>query len=211
MSTTPSAPFEHPAFWDERYGAAADYVYGRRPNATFAALLDTLPPGRLLLVAEGEGRNAVYAAERGWRVTATDFSASARDKALALAAERGVTIDYEVADATAYATDERFDVVALVFLHLGPEQRAAVFRRYAELLAPGGRLIIIVYHPDQLGRASGGPKKVAWLVSEGELGETFAGGLRTETLERREVELDEGPLHRGPAVVTVYVGVAIAA
>ena len=205
MSTT--APFSRAAFWDERYGAGADYVYGRRPNGTFAALLDALPPGRLLLVAEGEGRNAVYAAERGWAVTATDFSAGARDKALALAAERGVIIGYEVADATTYSTDERFDAVALVFLHLGPEQRAVVFRRYAELLAPGGRLIVIVYHPDQLGRASGGPKKVGWLVGEGELSETFRGVLRTETLERREVELDEGPLHRGSAAVTTYVGV----
>ena len=200
------APFSRAAFWDERYGADATYVYGRRPNATFAELLDALPPGRLLLVAEGEGRNAVHAAERGWAVTATDFSASARDKALALAAERGVRIDYEVADATTYTADERFDAVALVFLHLGPAQRAEVFRRYAELLAPGGRLIVVVYHPDQLVRASGGPKKAAWLVSEDELAETFAGVLRTETLERRAVELDEGPLHRGPAAVTVYVG-----
>ena len=207
MPPRPPAPFEHPAFWDERYGTDADYVYGRRPNATFAEFLDGLPPGRLLLVAEGEGRNAVYAAERGWAVTATDFSASARDKALALAVERGVSIDYDVADATTYATDERFDAVALVFLHLGPGRRADAFRRYAGLLAPGGRLLVVVYHPDQLGRASGGPKRVEWLVGEGELADALAGTLRTERLERREVELDEGPLHRGPAAVTAYVGV----
>ena len=207
MPSDTSAPFEQPAFWDERYEADADYIYGRRPNATFAQLLDAQPPCRLLLVAEGEGRNAVYAAERGWTVTATDFSAGARDKALALAAERGVTIDYQLADATAYATDERFDAVTLVFLHLGPQQRAATFRRYADLLAPGGRLIVFLYHPDQLGRASGGPKSVEWLVGDDELAYTFTGVLRTETLTRREVELDEGPLHRGPAVVTLYVGV----
>ena len=199
-------PFSHPNFWDQRYGADADYVYGRRPNATFAELLDAQTPGSLLLVAEGEGRNAVYAAERGWRVTATDVSASARDKALALATERGVRIDYELADATTYDTDARFDAIALVFLHLGPEQRAEIFRRYADLLAPGGRLLLVLYHPDQLGRPSGGPKKAEWLVSGEELAETFAGVLRKETLARREVELDERPLHRGPAAVTVYVG-----
>ena len=117
-----------------------------------------------------------------------------------------MTIDYELADATTYDTEARYEAIALVFLHLDPEQRADVFRRYAELLAPGGRLLLVLYHPDQLGRASGGPKKAAWLVSEDELAETFAGVLRTETLERRAVELDEGPLHRGPAAVTVYVG-----
>ncbi len=155
---TQRAAFEHPDFWDERYGADAAYVYGRRPNAFFAEVVDAHAPGRLLTVAGGEGRNAVYAAARGWRVTATDFSAVARDKALRLAGEAGVALEYRIADATAYHTDERFDLIALVFLHLGPEDRRSAFRRYASFLAPGGRLALILYHPDQLGKPSGGPK-----------------------------------------------------
>lgn len=200
------ANFERPQFWDERYGADTAYVYGRRPNAFFAEVLDARPPGKLLTVAEGEGRNAVYAAEQGWRVTATDFSAVAREKALRLARQAGVAIDYQVADATTYHTDERFDLVTIVFLHLGPTDRRAALRRYAELLAPGGQLAVILYHPDQLGKPSGGPKNAAWLVSPEELGATFGDLLTTEVLERRSVILSEGPYHSGEAVVTVYVG-----
>ena len=87
-------------FWDARYEGET-YAYGTEPNAYFRQQLDALPPGRLLLLAEGEGRNAVYAAKRGWQVTAVDFSDEGRAKALRLAVAQGVRLDYQVADLTA--------------------------------------------------------------------------------------------------------------
>lgn len=202
----PGADFERAGFWDDRYAADASYVYGRSPNGFFQQVIDGLPAGRALLVAEGEGRNAVYAAREGWAVRAIDFSAAARAKALALAAEAGVSIEYELADATAYATEERFDLIAIVFLHLGPGERRAAFRRYADLLAPGGRLAVVLYHPDQLGKRSGGPKQAAWLVDAEELDATFGDLLVTERLEAGDEVLDEGPYHVGLASTTRYVG-----
>lgn len=123
--------------WEERY-AANEYAYGEEPNALFKACLDRLEtPGRILLPAEGEGRNAVYAARRGWQVDAFDFSAAGREKAVRLAERHGVHINYEVADyETAHIEPGGYDAVALIFAHKHERIRRAVHRRLTTALKP---------------------------------------------------------------------------
>ena len=198
------ANFEGNEFWDRRF-AESDYVYGTEPNAFFRSVIDRMEPGKLLLPAEGEGRNAVYAATRGWQVDAVDFSESGRDKALRLAADRQTSISYELADATTYTSLKRYDLIGLFYFHLAPDRRRAAYRNYLPLLETGGQLIAEFFHPDQLGNSSGGPKKLDWLITPEELAETFH-DLDIQLLERREVELDEGSYHQGQAVLTRFIG-----
>ena len=82
-------------FWNDRYGRA-EYAYGKEPNVFFKEQLDQLQPGKILLPAEGEGRNAVYAAEKGWQASAYDWSENAYKKAMQLAEEKKVNIDYQI-------------------------------------------------------------------------------------------------------------------
>jgi SAM-dependent methyltransferase len=102
-------------FWNQRY-AEAGYVYGREPNAYIRRFIDDHEAGSILFPAEGEGRNAVYAAAKGWRVTAFDYSESAREKALALAVGAGLEIDYHLADAEEFPFPTgAYDAVGLCF------------------------------------------------------------------------------------------------
>ncbi|MFC7671252.1 class I SAM-dependent methyltransferase [Hymenobacter humi] len=119
------------------------------PTPTSASRLDTLPPGRLLLLAEGEGRNAVYAARRGWQVTAVDFSDEGRAKALRLAIAQSVRLDYQVADLTALGWQRPgyYDAVGLIYAHLPPADRQAVHAAAAASLAPGGHLLLEAFGP----------------------------------------------------------------
>lgn len=107
-------------FWNTRY-AAPEFAYGVEPNLFFKTQIDALPVGKILLPSEGEGRNAVYAASLGWNVTAFDYSEEGQQKALELAEKHGVTIYYTIADASEFQTDEKFDVVALIFSHFPPQ------------------------------------------------------------------------------------------
>ena len=188
-------------FWDARY-EAEEYIYGTVPNAYFRRQLDLLPPGRLLLLAEGEGRNAVYAARRGWRVTAVDFSDEGRAKAQRLAVTQGVHVDYQVADLTALAWQRpgTYDAVGLIFAHLEVEDRRAVHAAAAACLAPGGHLILEAFSPAQLGLRSGGPRTAELLYQPAELARDFAS---LQLLENHEaaVVLHEGSFHAGPAQV----------
>jgi SAM-dependent methyltransferase len=195
-------------FWDERYGQA-EYVYGTHPNDFFKEQLDAMPStGKLLLLAEGEGRNAVYAAGRGWQVTAVDFSEKGREKALALAASRGLQLDYHVGDVAQFDFEKwgPFDAIGLIYSHFPPTVRAVVFPKCLSSLAPGGRIVLELFTPAQLGFSSGGPKDLGLLYSAAQARADFAeaGSLHVEELE---IELDEGPHHRGPAAVVRAVAV----
>lgn len=202
------ANFTRNDFWNQRY-AGEDFVYGKRPNAWFKQNIDGLKPGRLLLPAEGEGRNAVYAASLGWTVDAFDFSPEARGKAERLMGDRSeairANIDYQLGDFLTYSTDRRYDLIGLIFTHFGPEVRQAAFRRYSDFLKPGGYLVAEFFSPDQLGRTSGGPKHPDWLITTDELTETFQ-GLKIEYLKTLETELNEGDYHSGSASVTRFLG-----
>lgn len=187
--------------WEQRYGAD-EYAYGEEPNAFFEACLDRLPvPGRLLLPAEGEGRNAVYAAQRGWQVDAFDFSPAAREKALRLAERRGVHINYEVADyETAHIEPEAYDAVALIFAHKHESIRRTVHRKLVSALKPGGHLFLEAYSKDQLAYGTGGPPTERLLYALEDVREDFS-ALDIVELERVEAEIREGRYHTGLASV----------
>jgi SAM-dependent methyltransferase len=192
-------------FWNERY-SQQEMAYGLEPNVFLREQLKNLEPGKILLPAEGEGRNAVYAASQGWDVLAFDFSEAGQAKALGLARQQGVTIKYQVADAQQFETaPETLDVVALIFAHFNPVLRLILHRKVVEWLKPGGTLILEAFHPKQLeGYTSGGPKDHTMLYTANMLQQDFD-GLDFQLLEEREVGLQEGAYHSGKGYVTRLV------
>jgi cyclopropane fatty-acyl-phospholipid synthase-like methyltransferase len=189
-------------FWDERFRSKT-YVYGQTPNQYFAEQLKALPtPGRLLLPMEGEGRNAVFAAEQGWEVEAFDASKEGIRKARALAAERKVSFQYFQRTVEDFDyPPHRYDAIGLIFGHLSPELRPAFHQKLQESLKVGGSLIMELFHPDQLGRPSGGPKVIEMLYDPDLLRADFP-GLTFKELKVQTITLDEGEYHQGEAVVT---------
>jgi SAM-dependent methyltransferase len=147
--------------WDERY-AGAEFEWTRQPNQWVAAELAELPPGRALDLAAGEGRNSVWLAERGWRVTAVDFSRVGLDKGRKLAAARGVDgarIEWILADLGEYEPDQgSFDLVLVAYLQVGAELRATILARAAAALAPGGTLLVVGHDLTNLTEGVGGPQ-----------------------------------------------------
>jgi SAM-dependent methyltransferase len=191
-------------FWDQRYGSE-EYAYGVEPNAFFKEQIDRLKPGKMLLPAEGEGRNAVYAASRGWEVTAVDYSAVAMKKAMSLAQKLGVEIDYRVLALGEYKCDEKFDAVGLVFIHLRPEERVHFHHRMIGCLKEGGVIIAELFHKKQLQNKTGGPPAIELLYESSTLEEDFH-TLKVEYLKDERIILEEGPFHSGPADVVRFVG-----
>ncbi|TGE22622.1 class I SAM-dependent methyltransferase [Hymenobacter metallicola] len=194
-------------FWDARYESEA-YAYGTEPNTYFRQQLDKLPPGHLLLLAEGEGRNAVYAARRGWQVTAVDFSDEARAKAQRLAVAQGVHLTYQVADITSLGWQQpgAYDAIGLIYAHLPPVARWAVHAAAARSLAPGGHLILEAFSTRQLGLPSGGPTSAELLYDPDTLAADFA-GLSVRENHELGVVLHEGSFHSGPATVVRLLAV----
>ncbi len=193
-------------FWDNRY-SAEEFIYGTEPNEFFKSEIDKLPPGRLLALAEGEGRNGIYAAGKGWEVDAVDFSNAAKEKALRLASEKKVKISYTVSDLADYLPlRDRYDAVSIIFMHLDPSLSKTVHKRAAESLKKGGRVILEVYHKEQLGKDSGGPQNFDMLYSIDEIKENFS-ELKPEILTKEIVHLKESIYHSGEAVVIRFIGV----
>jgi SAM-dependent methyltransferase len=193
-------------FWDERY-AEPGFAYGREPNRFLRRRLAAMQPGRLLLPGEGEGRNAVWAAEQGWQVTALDQSEVAVEKIRRHARERSVEVDARRVDLAAGVPDDLdgFDAIALIYVHLDPEIRTRVHRELARRLTPGGVLLVEAFAPDQLGRPSGGPPRRELLVNADDLTADLAGVVSLRAVEELEVTLDEGRYHRGLASVVRLV------
>jgi SAM-dependent methyltransferase len=195
-------------FWEARY-KEAQYAYGTEPNEFFKLFLDGCQPGKLLLPAEGEGRNAVYAARRGWDVNAFDFSLNARKKAMELAVSTGVSINYFVADIEFYElSEELFDVISLIHIHFPPSTRKYVHRKMINSLKKGGFLVMEAFSKNQLKFKSGGPSNVDMLYSVDDLKEDFH-LLDIQTLDQVEYEMNEGPFHQGTASVVRLVAMKI--
>ena len=190
--------------WDARYEEEG-FFYGKEPNYFVARQLSALDKGRGLFLAEGEGRNAVFAAGLGHDVVAVDISTVGRRKALDLAAARDVSIDYRYEDLTSgsWAT-ESWDFVVLCFVHLDPAIMPEVHRQVAECLAPNGRLIFLSFSKAQLGRKSGGPPMLDWLHDPAELKGQFPG--LDLVVEEREIDLEESVGHNGLAMVIEITG-----
>lgn len=187
--------------WDERY-AGGGFQFGEAPNLYLESLAPRLRPGmRALALGDGEGRNGAWLAGQGLAVTSLDWSPVGSAKAAALAARRGVAMACVTADAGTWDYPEAgFDLVAWIYLHLPPADRAAAAAGVMRSLAPGGMLALECFTPAQQGRRSGGPKMADLLWSRAIVEDLF-GGLEVLELLEGTVRLDEGPRHHGPAEV----------
>jgi len=192
-------------FWNERFGRT-EYIYGKAPNTFFKEKLRALQKGKLLLPAEGEGRNAVYAALKGWNVTAFDYSEEAQKKALDLAREYDIVLDYQIQNAGEFSASEKYDVIALIFAHFAGEERKALCHKLETCLMPGGHLIMEVFSKNQMGRSSGGPQNLDLLYSKDEIKTVFP-QIDFFMLEETKVMLNEGSHHQGEAAVISAVGI----
>ena len=184
--------------WNDRFSAEG-YLFGREPNAFLASQRERLKPGmRALCVADGEGRNSVWLARQGVKVTAFDFSPVGVAKAHALAREAGVAVDHRQCDIYRWDWSQaRYDAVVAIFIQFAsPAERAAIFTGMRESLAPGGLLILQGYRPEQIAYGTGGPSQVENLYTAALLRESFA-GLEILHLASHDDAVDEGPGHRG--------------
>jgi SAM-dependent methyltransferase len=189
-------------FWDDRYGAS-EYVYGMEPSDFLAERWSALAPGgEVLCLADGEGRNGVFLATKGMRVTGVDYSLQGVEKARKLAAERRVPLDAVVADLGTWDLgDARWDGIVSIWAHLPAPVRATLHPRLARALRPGGVLLLEHYHPRQLGYGTGGPPDPTMMLTLEELGAAFAGWAALHTFEGERVVV-EGSGHGGKSYVT---------
>lgn len=187
------------AFWDERYGASEEFVFGTAPNAFLASQVARLKPGlRALAVADGEGRNGVWLAGHGLAVHAVDGSQAALDKAARLAAQRGVALRFERCDLFAWDWPEAaYDMVVAIFIQFAPPaERERLIAGIRKSLAPGGVLILQGYTPKQIEFGTGGPSDPANLYTEADLRRWF-GDWQIEHLAEHEAVIEEGNGHSG--------------
>ncbi|HMQ49994.1 MAG TPA: class I SAM-dependent methyltransferase [Saprospiraceae bacterium] len=197
-------------FWDERYGQS-EYAYGEQPNNFFRQQLEMIRPGKLLMPAEGEGRNAVYAATLGWDVFAFDQSVEGQKKAKKLAQLKGVEINYIVNELQdlPYAPTS-FDAMGLIYAHFPAAKKSEYNKALSFFLKPGGVLIFEAFSKRNLAyRAKnekvGGPSELDMLFSKEELLNDFA-NFDISYIQEEEVELSEGLYHNGTGVVMRLVG-----
>ena len=186
-------------FWDERFDTK-EYVYGKHPNAYFKDFIDKTRPGSILLPADGEGRNSVYAAIKGWQVTAFDFSQKAKEKAQELANTYDVNINYHISSIEDFHTDAQFDVVAVIFLHLPPETRRKMHHKLISFLKPGGNLILEAFSKKQIDYQTGGPRNLDLLYSGQDVAEDLK-SLELVHYKEKLKTIQEGNFHDGKAEV----------
>jgi len=191
--------------WDERYGGSS-FMYGTEPNDFLRAHVADLPSGgEVLCLSEGEGRNAVFLAMKGLRVTGVDSSSVGLEKAQRLAAERGVRIETVVADLLGWDLGHvRWDAIVSIWAHLPAGLRATLHPRVARSLRPGGVLLLEHYHPKQIAFGTGGPPDPTMMVTLEELDGAFLGWERLHAFEG-ERDVSEGRGHEGRSYVTQLV------
>ena len=190
--------------WDERYNTA-EYVYGKEPNSFLAGNWQAIRGKRVLSLAEGEGRNAVFLAGQGFSVTGVDTSVVGLRKAQALAAERGVSIETVVHDLSSYRMAAgSWDGIVSIFCHQPKEVRRAVHARVVRALSPGGAFLLEAYAPEQLQSDTGGPRTRDLLAGLDELRRELA-GLTFEHAVETERDVVEGVFHTGRAAVVQVV------
>ena len=193
--------------WQTRY-STEEFVFGERPNAFLESQAALLPAsGRALAVADGEGRNGVWLAERGLDVLSIDFSSNAQAKARKLAATRGVKVEYLIGDVHLWDYPvESFDVVVEIFTQFStPNQRRLKWRGMKRALKPGGLLLIEGYTPKQLEFGTGGPKQRDHLYTRDMLEAEFREFAKVEIREY-EAHMSEGDGHSGMSAMIDLVG-----
>jgi SAM-dependent methyltransferase len=192
--------------WEERF-ATPEYVFGTEPNAFLKSQAGVLPKtGKALAIADGEGRNGVWLAEKGLDVLSVDFSPTALAKAQALARQRGVTLRTLQADIIAWDwPSAEFDVVVGIFFQfVGPSERARIFAGMRKALKPGGLLLLEGYGPKQLEYKTGGPSELENLYTEELLRAEFA-GFSEVAVKAYDSMMSEGIRHVGMAALVDLV------
>ena len=197
--------------WDERY-SNSDYAYGINPNKFFKDSLNKYQlNGKILLPAEGEGRNAVFAAKKGLDVTAFDISIEGKKKALKLADKENVKIKYEIGNLFDLAIiSEKYDIAALIFAHFPPSVLSNYHKQIADLIADEGIIILEGFSKNHLPLRNenpklGGPNNIQMLFSIESIKNDFP-DFEIIKLEEVEVELNEGSFHNGLSRVIRFIG-----
>ena len=196
--------------WNERFGSE-EFAYGEEPNNYLKEQLEKLAPGTILFPAEGEGRNAVFAARLGWTVSAFDISAEGKKKALKLAEANGVKIDYQLGELEDLNyKPEQFDTIALIYAHFPADIKSAYHKMLDKYLRSGGLIIFEAFskkHVEYIKRneAVGGPKDIDMLFSIEEIKSDFSNYEIIE-LSEMEIELKEGLFHNGTGSVIRFLG-----
>jgi len=196
--------------WDDRY-KSEEFAYGEDPNNYLKEQIEKLNTGTILFPAEGEGRNAVFAAKLGWKVSAFDISEEGKNKALKLAEANNVTIDYKVGvlETLNYKV-EQFDVIALIYAHFPAEIKSSIHKTLETYLRKDGIIIFEAFSKKHLEYLAindkvGGPKDIESLFSIEEIQADFPNYEIIE-LEEKEIELNEGLFHNGKGSVIRFVG-----
>lgn len=196
--------------WNDRY-SSEEFAYGTEPNTYLKEQLEKLEPGSILFPAEGEGRNAVFAATKGWKVSAFDISSEGRTKALQLAENRNVSIDYQVGELQDLNYHgEQFDAIALIYAHFPADIKSTIHKALDQYLRKGGLIIFEAFSKSHLdyvlkNEKVGGPKDIGSLFSIEEIKADFSNYDSIE-LEEKEIELSEGVFHNGTGSVIRFIG-----
>lgn len=196
--------------WNDRY-SSEEFAYGTAPNNYLKEQLEKLKTGSILFPAEGEGRNAVFAAQLGWKVSAFDISAEGRNKALKLAEANDVAIDYLVGELeTLNYQEEQFDAIALIYAHFPAAIKSSIHKTLETYLRKGGVIIFEAFSKKHLEYLAindkvGGPKDIESLFSIEEIQSDFP-DYEIIQLEEKEIELNEGLFHNGKGSVIRFVG-----
>lgn len=186
--------------WHERF-SAEEYVYGKEPNGFVVEAAELMPKGKVLCIAEGEGRNAVYLASLGFDVTAWDFAEAGLEKTRQLAIEKGVNVKTEYRDlAEVIWESEQWDAIIQIFGHFPSEVMDRTLSGIKKGLKPGGYYVSELYSKEQLKYGTGGPPNEAMLVNPKEMLEQFEGYF-IKHFHVGEVNREEGKLHTGTAHV----------
>lgn len=196
--------------WNDRY-SKEEFAYGEHPNTYLKEQVEKLPAGTILFAAEGEGRNAVFAAKLGWQVSAFDISLEGKNKALKLAKANNVGIDYEIGLLPDLNySPQQFDAIALIYAHFPADIKSLYHKILDTLLHKGGIVIFEAFSKKHLAYLAinenvGGPKDIDMLFSIEEIKSDFANYDIIE-LEEKEIELNEGLFHNGTGSVIRFVG-----
>ncbi len=191
--------------WEQRYGAD-EYFYGVEPNDFLRASLHQIPKGKVLCLADGEGRNSVFIAEEGYEVSSVDLAEAGIAKTKSLAVSRGVVVDAQVGDLALFDLGTNYwQGIISIFAHMPQSLRRDLHARVIEALAPGGVFVLEAYTVDQIGRGTGGPQVPELLMSADILREELT-SLEVLHLKELTRTVVEGAGHTGEAAVVQFIG-----
>ena len=196
--------------WDDRFGKV-EFAYGTEPNNFLKTQIALLEPGKILFAAEGEGRNAVFAAKNGWEVSAFDISQVGKKKALSLASKTQVTLDYQIGQlAELDFIPNQFDAIALIYAHFPAAIKSNYHQQLDKLLKSGGTILFEAFSKKHLEYVTanpnvGGPKDLQMLFSIEEIQQDFP-NYEWMMLNEEVIDLQEGVYHNGTGSVIRFVG-----